>query len=95
MGRADYFRDGDFNRICDQCGRKFKASDTAMQWDGVIACSDCLDPRHPQDFVRGKRDRQRVPWSSPMPTPILLSDVYVDENNIEYADENGILYRDS
>lgn len=69
MGRADFFKEGDWNRVCDVCARKFKASDTKKQWNGLITCVDCWEPRHPQDHVRGKRDKQSPPWTRPQKTP--------------------------
>ena len=91
MGNADFFAPGDFNRICDQCGRKCKASNTKKQWDGLIVCLDCYDPRHPQDFVRGRRDKQRVPDPRPSSAPVFVSgEVYTDDNYAEYVDDSGI-----
>lgn len=70
MGRADYFKPGDFNRICDKCGFKRKASETREEWNGLIVCSDgCFEERHPQDFVRGKYDDQRVEKPRPDTEP--------------------------
>lgn len=91
MSGADYLRDGDWNFICDQCGFKGKASDGVKQWDGLYVHRTCADPRHPQDFVRGRRDKQTVPWSRPQsPTPsFILADVYVDESFAEYIDDSG------
>jgi hypothetical protein len=58
---------GDFWRICDSCGSKFRASQTLKRWDGQIVCHDDWEPRHPQDFVRGRLDRQNVPEARPEP----------------------------
>lgn len=63
MGQADLYRHGDWNVICDRCGFKFKASKCRMTWDGFFVCEGCWEPRHPQDFVRPKHERQRVPIS--------------------------------
>ena len=52
---------GDFWRICDSCGFKKRASETRKRWDGLIVCADDWEPRHPQDFVKGKADWQNVP----------------------------------
>ena len=93
MGNADYLREHDFNRICDQCGFKFKASETRKQWDGLIVCNSCYEPRHPQDFVRGRRDRQRVPDPRPQsltPTFVFDGDTYVDDNFAEYVDDGNV-----
>lgn len=82
MGRADYYRPGDYNRICDICGFKRKASDTAENWRGEIVCADtCFENRHPQDFVRGRYDDQRVNKPRPDSTPVFLdpTDVTADD----------------
>ena len=70
MGRADYYKRGSWNSICDICGFKRKAGDLRRTWDGYMACrSECWYPRNPQDFVRGVMDRQKVAWTRPDVTP--------------------------
>ena len=61
MGRADYWKPGDYNALCDRCGLKFKRSELRYTWDRLLVCDKCWEPRHPQDFVRGRKDIQRVP----------------------------------
>jgi hypothetical protein len=61
------YRPGDFKRCCDVCGFDFPASRTQKRWDGLWVCREDFEERHPQDFVRGRADRQRVP--SPRPEP--------------------------
>ena len=56
---------GDWNAICDRCGFKFKASDLREEWDGLMVCKDCWEPRQPQDLLRGIPDPQTVPWARP------------------------------
>jgi len=56
---------GDHWRICDRSGRKVRASQTVKQWDGLIVAIDEYEDRHPQDFVRGRKDRQNVPDARP------------------------------
>lgn len=66
MGRADYLKLGDWNVTCDRCGFKRKRSECRVTWDNLLVCSDtCWEPRHPQDFVRSKPDRMRVPIARP------------------------------
>ena len=65
MGKADRYKHGDYNAICDQCGFKFKASQLQMTWDGFFVCEKCWEPRHPQDFVRAKVDKQRIAIARP------------------------------
>jgi hypothetical protein len=59
---------GDFWRICDRCGFQKRASQTFKTWDGLYVCEADFEPRHPQDFVRGRVDRQNVP--DPRPEPL-------------------------
>jgi len=81
MGRADFYRAGSFNRICDRCGAKRKAEDTRKEWTGLIVCLECWDPRHPQDYVRGVHDQQKVPDPRPEPADVFLNpgDVTADD----------------
>lgn len=82
MGRYDYYKPGDFNRICDRCGLKRKASETREEWNGKIVCADgCFEERHPQDFVRGKYDDQRVDKPRPDTEPVYVSptDITADD----------------
>lgn len=59
---------GDFYRNCDVCGFKYRASETRRRWDNLMVCDDDWEPQHPQDFVRGRKDRQSVPDPRPEPT---------------------------
>lgn len=72
MDRYDELKLGDWNAICDSCGRKFKASQLRKRWDGFMVCKDDWEPRHPQDFVRAVPDRQAVPWVRPEPEDIFI-----------------------
>jgi len=72
MGRADYWKAGDFNAICDNCGQKYKGSQLKLQWNGFRTCSTCFDIRQPQDFVRGMVDDQTPPFTRPDATPTFV-----------------------
>lgn len=63
MSKANFLKVGDHNAICDICGFKFKASDLMKQWDGLRVCKEDFSVRHPQEFVRGRKDDQSVPWT--------------------------------
>lgn len=63
---------GDFWRIDDRCGGKFRASQTFRTWDGLYVCRDCFEIRHPQDFVRGRLDNQTVPNARPEPINTII-----------------------
>lgn len=58
---------GDWNALCDSCGRKFKASSLQKRWDGLIVCKEDWEQRHPQDLLRVQREQISVPWSRPYP----------------------------
>ena len=90
MGRADHLVRGDFNRICDRCGCKRKASDTAKQRDGYIVSTDgCFDVHdsisHPQNFVRGIADKQSVPNPRPEATDAFVSVPTWDDTTKSYT----------
>lgn len=72
MGSADHYAHGDHNAICDLCGGKFKFSQLRKNSDGHYVCSKDYEPRHPQDGVRGRADRQRVAVSRPEGTDRFL-----------------------
>jgi len=66
MNRKPQYKPGDWLVKCDQCGTTRYASECALTWQNLFVCADrCWEPRHPQDFVRGKLDRTRVPISRP------------------------------
>lgn len=70
MGSKDYFLGGSWNARCDICDFKFKAHELRKRWDGLMVCAKDWEPRQPQDFVRGVRDQQPLPWSRPGAKPI-------------------------
>lgn len=63
----NYLIPGDYNALCDSCGRKFKASQLKRRWDGLMVCEEDYELRHPQDFLRVQRERISVPWARPYP----------------------------
>jgi hypothetical protein len=62
-GRADFFKGGDFNAYCSECGRKRKASDLVRNWQGMYRCPEHNEPRQPQDFVRSVPEQIGTPWA--------------------------------
>lgn len=91
------YRAGDFWRIDDRSGFKVRASQTALQWDGLMVRRSEFEERHPQDFVRGRKDRQSVPDPRPESAntfigPVittLTSDVAAGNNTIVVASITG------
>lgn len=72
-GKADYLAEGDWNAVCYECGRKFKASTMKKNWMGFYVCEEDWWPRQPQDFAKGVPDIQTPPWVQPMPPDQFVS----------------------
>jgi hypothetical protein len=66
---ADEFILGDSNGICDCCGFKFKQSQLRKRWDGAMVCKADYEPRHPQDFVKARPERNHVKNARPGAEP--------------------------
>jgi len=56
---------GDYNVIDDLMGFKRKASQCRLRWDNILVTREDWEPRHPQDFLRAKPDRQKVENARP------------------------------
>ena len=41
---------------CDRCGFNYREKNMRREWDGAVVCVECVEERHPQDFVRGVKD---------------------------------------
>jgi len=52
------YKSGDVAAICDRCKFKFYLSELQKTWEGLMCCSACWEPRHPQDFVRAVKDEE-------------------------------------
>lgn len=72
----------DHRVICDVCGFEYMASETRMRWDNARVCMKDWEPRHPQDFVRARRDRQAVRNPRPPPPDVFLSPGDVTEDDL-------------
>lgn len=66
------FELGQHNALCQRCGFKFKSRELRLEWTNLRVCEGCLDHRHPQDFVKGKADRQAPAWVSPEPADTFI-----------------------
>lgn len=52
MSHGDDLVLGTWNVRCDRCGKKLKAFEARVTWEGYWVCAEHWEPRHPQDFVR-------------------------------------------
>jgi len=55
-----HYEHGNPNSICDRSGFKVKKSTTRKEWNGLTVRDKDWEARHPQDYVRGREDRQSV-----------------------------------
>ena len=69
---------GDWNVVCDSCGRKFKASTMRKRWDGLFVCAEDFEIRHPQLSLKVHGDKQTVP----IPRPDTVNDVFINSCNL-------------
>lgn len=70
---TDLYRPGDHYKICDVCGFKVRASETKKRWDGLITCLPDWEPKHPQEAVRGRVDKQAVKDPRPEPEDVFVT----------------------
>ena len=61
---------GQWNALCQRCGFVHKSGQIRKEWTGLMVCKSCWEPRHPQDSVTGRVDKQAPPWSSPEPADV-------------------------
>ena len=89
----NHYTSGDWNVICDSCGKKIKASIAKHRWDGLIVCPEDFEVRHEQDFVRARQDKITVPYVRPKPADIFVNvsytNIYVEDDyvDINYFEE--------
>lgn len=70
---------------CDRCGCAIRAKDAKKEWTGLWVCPDDWEPRHPQDFVRGRYDE----IAAQEPVRPESPDIFVDRGPRE-EEENEI-----
>ena len=75
------YRPGDPWGICDRCGFKVRLRKLRREHTGFRVCSECWDPKHPQELLRGRPDLQAV--RDPRPEP---ADVFLTTNQITAED---------
>lgn len=81
-GPSDFLKLGEWNAICDVCGRKFKSSQLKRRWDGFRVCKDDWEKRHEQDFLRGRPDNPSVAWARPEQADKFSTSAPADPNSL-------------
>lgn len=67
---------------CDRSGFKVRRSQTRQEWNGLIVRKSDWESRQPQDFVRGRADKQSFPGSRPEPE----EDIFLGDNEVKSGD---------
>lgn len=89
MYLRNYYKDGDWNAICDGCGFKFKASTLRKRWDGFMVCKEDFEYRHPQDYIRGPRGERALPWTRPEAPDQFVGPNYNVTNLVSFDGQSG------
>lgn len=51
------WKSGDNWVECEVCGMDIYASDIKIMWNGAKVCAEDYETRHPQDFVRARKEK--------------------------------------
>ena len=62
--------------ICDRCGYQYDYLDLQKEWNGLLVCPECYEPKHPQlDPPYSKPDPEALRNPRPDRTEPLIVDV--------------------
>lgn len=65
-------RDGDHLVVCDRSGFTVWRSDCVKEWNGLVVYKGFSEPRHPQDYLRAKREDLSIRDARPEPTAVFV-----------------------
>lgn len=71
--------------VCQKSGFKSKPKELVQQWDGAWVHRDFVDKRHPQEFVRGLRERA-LPQAPPE-----QADSFIDHSDFIALEDGRLL----
>ena len=77
MSVSKYIPGGNWG-ICQRCSFQYRAKDLKKEWTNLLVCGDCWEPRHPQDFIRGRKENIIPPVVSPEPTDKFIDITFAD-----------------
>lgn len=70
---------GDYLQQDDRTGFVRHASEMVQEWNGQIVAREDAEPRHPQDLIHTKADRQAVPKPRSITETFLTSPVLPED----------------
>lgn len=62
----------------DRSGFTIWSGDARKEWNGAVVHKSNYEARHPQDFLRARRENFRVPDARPEPTPNFVGPLYTE-----------------
>jgi hypothetical protein len=90
----NYYESGKWNAICDRCGLKHKNTELRKEWTGLMVCSPCWEPKHPQLMLRVPREAGNTPWARPEPEDVFITPGEIILTELEewlYAEDGSFL----
>ena len=78
-------RDGDTLVICDRSGFTFWRSQCVKEWNGLLVYKGFAEARHPQEFLRARRENMRVPDARPQRA--IADETFIGPLIVEIADD--------
>ena len=75
MASNMFFADGQWNFICDLCGKQNKSANGTKAWDGFYVCKSHKERRNPQDLLKMPAEVLSIPWSRPEPPDVFVGPV--------------------
>jgi hypothetical protein len=89
MSRSWHYKSGDWNALCDVCGKKHKASTMKQRWDGFMVCPEDFETRQPLDFIKVRKEQISVPWVRSQTEDVFVVPneefLYVEGNYVDYG----------
>lgn len=71
----------------DWSGFKVDHADLKLEWDNLRTVDP--DRRNPQDFVKGVKDNQNLPWARPEAPDVFMAENVITEDGQPVILENG------
>jgi hypothetical protein len=84
------FAVGKFSQaICDRCGFQYKYLELKEEWNGLLVCPECYEPKHPQlEPTYSSADAQAL--ENPRPQVQLAVTVTAGVPNDTFFNSNGM-----
>ena len=75
--------------ICDRCGFQYKYLELKEEWNGLLVCKECYEPKHPQlEPTYASADAEAL--ENPRPQANLAMTVEVGAPNDTYFNSDGM-----